>query len=492
MSKKILSLMEISKEFPGVKALDNVSLNGYEGEAMALLGENGAGKSTLIKILSGIYKKDHGTIEIDGKAVQINTVKDSQKYQIAVIHQELNLLPNMTIAENIFLGREYTAFATLKKERMNQEAEKYLGMMGMKLDPKAYVKDLSIANQQMVEIAKALSMDARIIIMDEPTDALTDKEVEKLFHVITQLKKQGKSIIYISHRLVEIFQICERITVLRDGKYIGERLISEVDEGELIKMMVGRSIEEQFPYVPKEEHPVILEGNNLKNQYLKDVSFELRKGEVFGVAGLVGSGRTEFAKTLYGEYPLTSGKLLLEGKEISLKKPSQGIAAGISYVSEDRKKDGLVLSMSVKENMTLSALKKFTKNYTINKSEEVAHAQAYKEKMKVKTPDINQQIKKLSGGNQQKVSIARSLMNEPQILILDEPTRGIDVGAKLEIYELINQLKKEGKSIIVVSSEMPELLGISDRIMVMHEGTKKGELLREEASQEKIMEMILS
>lgn len=489
----VLSLKGISKEFPGVKALDDVSLNVYESEAMALLGENGAGKSTLIKILSGIYQKDNGTMEIDGRPVEITSVSDAQRHRIAVIHQELNLLPNMTIAENIFLGREFRKKSgLLDRTKMNQEATKYLNLLGLDIDSNLPIKHLSIATQQMVEIAKALSVDARIIVMDEPTDALTDKEVDKLFQVIGELKKQGKSLVYISHRLSEIFQVCEKITVLRDGKWIGEKEIREVDEASLIQMMVGRTIEDQFPFQSCQSQEIILEADHLTNDKIKDISFSLKRGEVLGIAGLVGSGRTELAKTIYGDYPLVSGIIKVKGIQVHLKNVGQAIAQGISYVSEDRKKDGLVLSMSVKDNMTLSALKRFSKGPFLDKKSEIKVVQDYKEKLNIKTPGLHRQIKKLSGGNQQKVSIARGLMNHPDILILDEPTRGIDVGAKFEIYELINTLKSQGKSLIVVSSEMPELLGISDRIMVIHEGRKKGELERNHASQEKIMEMILS
>lgn len=493
MNMSKLSIKNISKQFPGVKALDSVSLNAYAGEAMALMGENGAGKSTLIKILAGIYTRDEGNIFIDGKEADIKTVKDSQKYKIAIIHQELNLIPNLTVAENIFIGREpVKKFNIVDKEKMIKGAGQYLQELGVTISPESLVSELSIAAQQMVEIAKAISENAEIIVMDEPTDALTDKEVETLFKVIRSLKKQNKAIIYISHRIGEIFEICERTTILRDGQLIGEREISNLTEDEVIQMMVGRSLTEQFPYVKVESEEVILEVEELCNEFFENISFQLKKGEVLGIAGLVGSGRTELAKTIYGTHVAKRGNIRMYGKSIDCHKVFSGLEHGIAYVSEDRKKDGLVLSMSVKENMSLSSMKIFRTIFGVNKKKEVEYSEHFKKKMNIKTPNMEQKIKNLSGGNQQKVSIAKCLMTEPDVLILDEPTRGIDVGAKYEIYELINQMKKEEKGIIVISSEMPELLGISDRIIIMHEGRKKGELLRDEFSQEKIMQYILS
>lgn len=489
----ILKLENISKEFPGVKALDMVSLKGYKGEAMALLGENGAGKSTLIKILCGVYKRDEGEIYIDEKKADISNVHDSQELGISVIHQELNLMENMTVAENVFIGREpKKALGIIDRDKLKKDTDEIMKKLGVNINPGARVKNLSIASKQMVEIAKALSLDARIIVMDEPTDALTDKEVEKLFDVMRELKKQGKAIIYISHRLKEIFEICEKVTVLRDGKYIGEKPVSEINEEILINMMVGRDIKEQFPYIDVSSDEVLLELENVNNQFVKDISFNLKKGEILGIAGLVGAGRTELAKTIYGAYPKSEGKIKLKGQEINPKTTKEGLDLGISYVSEDRKKDGLVLIMSVKDNMTISSLDKVNTPFGIDKRKENEIANGYKEKMNIKTSSLQNRIKNLSGGNQQKVSIAKGLMKDPQVLIMDEPTRGVDVGAKYEIYELMNNLKKEGRGIIMISSEMPEILGVSDRILVMHEGEIKGELSRENASQESIMKLILS
>ena len=489
----ILKLENISKSFPGVKALDNVSLMGYEGEAMALLGENGAGKSTLIKILGGAYKKDEGDIYIDEKKVEISTVHDSQAFGISVIHQELNLIENMTVSENVFIGREpKKALGIIDKDRLKKETSELLKRLGVNIDPDSKVKNLSIASKQMVEIAKALSLDARIIVMDEPTDALTDKEVDKLFEVMKELKKQGKAIIYISHRLKEIFEICEKVTVLRDGKYIGEKPVSEINEETLINMMVGRDIKEQFPYVDVKTEEVLLELKDVSNEFVKNISLSLKKGEILGIAGLVGAGRTELAKTIYGAYPKSSGEIILKGQNIHPKSTKEGLDLGISYISEDRKKDGLVLIMSVKDNITLSSLDKVNTPFGIDKKKENEVAETFKKKMNIKTSSLQNRIKNLSGGNQQKASIAKGLMKDPDVLIMDEPTRGVDVGAKYEIYELMNNLKKEGRGIIMISSEMPEILGVSDRILVMHEGEIKGELSRDYANQESIMKLILS
>lgn len=492
MNKVILKLENISKSFPGVKALDKVNLNIYENEAMALLGENGAGKSTLIKILSGIYKKDEGNIYLDDELVDINSVNDSQKYNIAVIHQELNLIPNLTVAENIFLGREPKNGIFIDKKKMYSEAKEILNKLGVNISEREYISNLSIASQQMVEIAKALSVNARIIIMDEPTDALTDKEVDVLFNVISELKKQNKSIIYISHRLPEIFEVCEKITVLRDGKFISEENIDNLNENKIINLMVGREIKEQFPYIPIQGEKEVLKVENLTNEYIKDISFNLKGGEVLGIAGLVGAGRSELAKTLYGFYGIEKGNVSVENKILHLKNTSDAIKQGITYVSEDRKKDGLILPMNISENITISSLEKISSLFKISKKKEIDVSNEFVKKMNIKTPSLNQKIKNLSGGNQQKVSIAKGLMNKTKVLILDEPTRGVDVGAKTEIYEIINSLKKEKVGIIMISSEMPELLGMSDRIMVMHDGIKKGELKREDANQEAIMSMILS
>lgn len=487
--KKILEMKNISKEFPGVKALSDVNLTIYHGEVMALLGENGAGKSTLMKILTGVYQKTAGEIYLNGKLVKFNSVNDSQKAKIGIIHQELNLIHNLTIAENIFLGREpINTFKKIDWNKLYSEADKLLDLLNMNISSKELVIDLSIGQRQMIEIAKTLSLDAQIIIMDEPTDALTDKETESLFNVIRSLRSQGKSIVYISHRLEEIFEICDRATILRDGQFIEEKEVKNLDQNEIIEKMVGRKISEQFPTVKVKKGNIALEVNGLTNKFVKDVSFKLHQGEILGIAGLMGSGRTELAKTICGAIKKDSGEILVEGERVNILSTQEAIRKGINYVSEDRKKDGLVLGLSVKENMSLSSLKKFTNQFSkIDSTEEEKVVDYYIKSINIKTPSKNQLIKNLSGGNQQKVCISKSLMCKPKILILDEPTRGIDVGAKKEIYDLINNLKKEGLSIIMISSEITEILGMSDRILVMHEGRISGELPENEATQENIM-----
>jgi len=492
MGREILKMENISKSFPGVKALDNVSFNAYEGEVMALLGENGAGKSTLMKILSGVYTKDTGKILLDGKEIEVLNPRDASSKGIAIIHQELNLIPNLTVYENIFLGREETTtYKTLKKDYMIKEAKKLLDRLKVNIDPTLKINEISIAKQQMVEIAKALSLNASVIVMDEPTDTLTDKEVEILFDVIRELKAENKAIVYISHRLKEVFEICDRVTVLRDGKFIDERLVSELDEDEIIKLMVGRTLDEQFPYLKAEANEYVFEVKNLTNKYIKNISFSLKRGEVLGISGLVGAGRSELGKTIFGLYPIDEGEMILEGKKVKFNSPKEAIENGIMYVSEDRKSEGLVLSMDVKSNITLSSLDKFKRAIGLDKKKEERVSEDYRKKINIKTPSLTQKVKNLSGGNQQKVAIAKSLLTEPKVLILDEPTRGIDVGAKREIYDLLNSIKKEGHSVIMISSEMPEILGMSDRIIIMHEGKIKGELNKEEATSEKIMNYII-
>ncbi|WP_070000074.1 ribose ABC transporter ATP-binding protein RbsA [Cellulosilyticum sp. I15G10I2] len=489
MDHTILEMKGITKEFPGVKALNSVDFRIIRGKIMALLGENGAGKSTLMKILTGVYPKTQGSILYENEEVTFNSTKDSQEKGIAIIHQELNLIPQLTMGENIFLGREpVNAARKIDSKALYKEAEALLKRLGVTEDPRTITGELSIGKQQMVEIAKALSLDAKIIIMDEPTDALTDNETENLFRVMRELKEEGRSLVYISHRLKEIFEVCDYATVLRDGEFVAEHAVSELTEDKIIELMVGRKLTEQFPRIESYLGECVLEVKNLSNKYIRDVNFTLRKGEIVGIAGLMGAGRTELAKTIYGAIPKDRGEILIDGKSAEIKSPQQGIKMGISYVSEDRKRNGLVLSLSIKENMTLSALKDFSIALgTISNTQEEVVSNDYVKKMSVKTPGINQLVKNLSGGNQQKVSITKSLMTKPKILILDEPTRGVDVGAKKEIYDIINSFKKEGMSIIMISSEIPEILGMSDRILVMHEGKITGELNREAATQESIM-----
>jgi ribose transport system ATP-binding protein len=491
MSEVVLRMAGISKEFPGVKALDKVDLNVYEAKVMALLGENGAGKSTLMKILSGVYQKTEGDLFLLGDKLEVTGPKDAMEKGIAIIHQELNLIEDMSIGENIFIGRAPQKFGRIDWKHLYAEADILLSRLNLDLSPKTLVKDLSIGHKQMVEIAKALSFDARIIIMDEPTDALTDKESESLFKVIEELRSQGKSIVYISHRLPEIFQICDDVTVLRDGQFIGESKVSDINEDKLIEMMVGRKLEDQYPYVHTVTDEVIFEVKSIENQWVHDIEFSVRKGEILGVAGLMGAGRTELAKSIYGVFKHTDAHMYLEGQKLIIKNQADALNLGIAYVSEDRKKDGLVLGMSVKENMSLSSLRRYASIAGINKKAEREMVEGYKDSMRIKTPSIDQKVKLLSGGNQQKVSIGKALSCQPKVLMLDEPTRGVDVGAKKEIYELMNAFKEKGMGILMISSEIPEILGICDRVMVMHEGHIAGILERKDATQEKIMRLAI-
>ncbi|MFJ5511090.1 ribose ABC transporter ATP-binding protein RbsA [Pectobacterium jejuense] len=485
----LLQLQGITKSFPGVKALSGAALNVYPGKVMALVGENGAGKSTMMKVLTGIYRKDAGSIHFLGQEVDFNGPKASQEAGIGIIHQELNLIPQLTIAENIFLGREFTnRFGRIDWNNMYAEADKLLKRLNLRYDSRRMVGDLSIGDQQMVEIAKVLSFESKVIIMDEPTDALTDTETASLFSVIKELQSQGCGIVYISHRLKEIFEICDDITVFRDGQFIGERPVSDLEEDTLIEMMVGRKLEDQYPRSNKVPGEVRLKVQNLSGPGVDSVSFTVRKGEILGVAGLMGAGRTELMKILYGALPRTGGNVTLDGRDVVTRKPQDGLANGIVYISEDRKRDGLVLGMSIKENMSLTALRYFSHaGGRLKHAEEQLTVADFIRLFNVKTPSMEQPIGLLSGGNQQKVAIARGLMTRPNVLILDEPTRGVDVGAKKEIYQLINQFKEEGLSIILVSSEMPEVLGMSDRIIVMHEGRLSSDFPIEQATQEALM-----
>lgn len=489
--KPLLEMKNISKSFPGVKALENVNLKIYQGEVVALLGENGAGKSTLMKILSGVYTKDQGEIVIDGQNVEIRGIKHAETLGISIIHQELSVLPNLTVTENLFLGNEKinSISRRINKKVMRERCKGFLEQIGCTVNPDTLVKNISVGEMQMIEIVKAISKNSRIIVMDEPTTALTDVETDKLFKVIKKLKEKGIAIVYISHRLDEIFEICERITVLRDGKYAGEAETAKVTKDDLIALMVGRKLEEQFPYREVKDKNTIMSVEDLELKgVLNQISFEVKSGEILGIAGLMGAGRTELAKTIFGEYKKTAGKIFIEGKETFIKSPKDAIAQGICYLSEDRKKEGLILGMSVRENITLCNLDNYTnKAMAIDKKAEKSEVDNFIKKLSIKTPSQDQKVKNLSGGNQQKVILAKWLMKSPKVLIIDEPTRGIDVGAKKEIYDVLNELKSSGKAIIMISSDMPEVLGVSDRVIVMHEGKISGELSREEATQENIM-----
>lgn len=489
MNDNLLELTNIHKSFPGVKALSGASLTVKAGQVMALIGENGAGKSTLMKVLTGIYKKDAGDIIYLGKATNFDGPKSSQEAGIGIIHQELNLIPELTIAENIFLGREFTnIFGCIDWNKTYAQADKLLAELHLKYDSRRLISDLSIGEQQMVEIAKVLSFNSKVIIMDEPTDALTDTETASLFEVIRKLKQQNCGVVYISHRLQEIFEICDAVTVLRDGQFIGEKKVSELTEDTLIEMMVGRKLQDQYPRIDIQRGKETLSVKNLIGNGVNDVSFSLHEGEILGISGLMGAGRTELMKMIYGANPAKSGTIVLNGKTIKTQTPKDGLNHGIVYISEDRKKDGLILGMSVKDNMSLNALSYFVNPFKkLRLIDEQQAVDDFVGLFNIKTPSTNQIIGFLSGGNQQKVAIAKGLMTRPSILILDEPTRGVDVGAKKEIYQLINQFKQQGLSVILVSSDMPEVLGMSDRILVIHEGKVTGDFSISDATQEKLM-----
>ena len=489
----VLELKNIYKSFPGVKVLEDVTLQVRPGEVHALMGENGAGKSTLMKILMGIYKADQGSIFLEGKETVIHGPKDAMSKGISMIHQELNTVLDMEVAENVFVGRELLkkGFEKLKIvdiARMREETGKYFREMNIDIDPRAKMRTLSVAEMQLVEIVKAISLNSRIIVMDEPTSAITEKEATVLFAQIERLKKQGVAIIYISHKMDEIFRISDTITVLRDGQWIGTKPAKELDNDMLIKMMVGRELTDIYPKDPVEIGDVILEVKNLsRGKKVRDASFSLRKGEVLGIAGLVGAGRSELVETIFGLYPKTGGQIFLHGKEVHIKSAADAIKNNMALITEDRKQTGLNLIVSVKENIASVSIGKLSNHGIVNDKKINEVSEKYIKELKIKTPDGNAIVGNLSGGNQQKVVLAKWLLDEPDIIIFDEPTRGIDIGAKRDIYLLINNLAKEGKAVIVISSEMAEVMGICDRILVMAEGRINGEVQREEFSQEVIM-----
>lgn len=489
----VLELKNIYKSFPGVKVLEDVTLQVRPGEVHALMGENGAGKSTLMKILMGIYKADQGSIFLEGKETVIHGPKDAMSKGISMIHQELNTVLDMEVAENVFVGRELLkkGFEKLKIvdiARMREETGKYFREMNIDIDPRAKMRTLSVAEMQLVEIVKAISLNSRIIVMDEPTSAITEKEATVLFAQIERLKKQGVAIIYISHKMDEIFRISDTITVLRDGQWIGTKPAKELDNNMLIKMMVGRELTDIYPKDPVEIGDVILEVKNLsRGKKVRDASFSLRKGEVLGIAGLVGAGRSELVETIFGLYPKTGGQIFLHGKEVHIKSAADAIKNKMALITEDRKQTGLNLIVSVKENIASVSIGKISNHGIVNDKKINEVSEKYIKELKIKTPDGNAIVGNLSGGNQQKVVLAKWLLDEPDIIIFDEPTRGIDIGAKRDIYLLINNLAKEGKAVIVISSEMAEVMGICDRILVMAEGRINGEVQREEFSQEVIM-----
>lgn len=493
----ILQMDNITKEFPGVKALDNVQLKVKKGTVHALMGENGAGKSTLMKILIGIYTPDSGTVTFDGEELTLSNVKMALDKGISMIHQELSPVPYMTVAENIFLGREpsYRFSGWVNSKKLKAQTRELFERLEINIDPNAKMDELSIANTQMVEIAKAISYDSKLIIMDEPTSAISEKEVKHLFKIVRSLREEGVSIIYITHKMDEISEITDEVTVLRDGQYVGTKPSSDITKDELITMMVGRELKQAFhkdvgEIEAVDVSEVVLSVKNLTRVgKFHDVSFEVRKGEVLGLAGLMGAGRTEVLESVFGIDPYDSGEVSVKGKKTVIRSPHDAIKNGIGLLTEDRKLTGLFLPLSVQDNMITVNIDEYTKGGFLDKKSIQSDCLKQKEQLAIKTPSLNQMVEYLSGGNQQKVLIARWLLHDPDILFLDEPTRGIDVGAKSEIYHLIVDLAKKGKAIVLISSEMPELLGLSDRIVVMHEGRKMGELTREEATQEKILQL---
>ncbi|NOZ28645.1 MAG: sugar ABC transporter ATP-binding protein [Chloroflexi bacterium] len=486
----LLRMEHISKAFPGVQALDDVTLEVAKGEIHALVGENGAGKTTLMNILTGALLPDQGSILLHGRPVRIETPADAQALGISIIHQELALISALNVGQNIFLGREPAGAlpGTVNWRRLYQEAARELHQLGLRLDPTTPLTALSIAEQQMVEIAKALSLKADLLVMDEPTSALTERETETLFRVMRSLREQGVSIIFITHRLEEVFEVADRVTVLRDGRWVATKPIQEVRPDDVVRMMVGRQLGEMYPKVDTTVGDVVLRVEGLSQAgVLHDITFELRRGEIVGVAGLVGAGRTELARALFGIDPIDRGRIWIDGQPVTIDSPQTAIRLGMGLVPEDRKAQGLFLDMAVRFNITISQLPQLSHMGVLDFGHMDEIAQTYVERLDIRTPGLMQRVRNLSGGNQQKVVIARWLTLEPKILILDEPTRGIDVGAKAEIHALMGQLAQEGVGLLMISSELPEILGVSDRILVMHEGRITAELPRAEATQDAIM-----
>ena len=486
-TETILELRKINKAFPGVKALTDVELMLKKGEVLALVGENGAGKSTLMKILSGAYKKDSGSIIFDGKEVEIQSPIHSEELGIAIIYQELNLIQRITVAENVYLGRYPEHNGVIQWKQMYEDSQKLINELGINIDVHKMLREMSLAEQQLIEIVKAVSTNAKVVIMDEPTSSLSQSETELLFDIIRKLKEKGTSIIFITHRLDEIYAVCDRMTILRDGCYIGSRDVKDVTKNEMIEMMIGRKLTNQYPSRESVIGETVLEVKNISDggKRVKNVSFQAHSGEVLGFAGLVGAGRTETMRMIFGADKKISGDI--RGKAVDIRSPRDAIRNGIGFVTENRKEEGLFLRSSIKVNTVMVALKKILKaGLYFDFKKEKAYAEEYVKKLHTATSSVNKRVMFLSGGNQQKVVLAKWLLSDADIIILDEPTRGIDVGAKREIYEIINELVAEKKVVIVVSSDMEEVIGICDRIIVMHEGVISGEVLKESFSQSTI------
>ena len=486
--QKIIHVKDLNKSFSGIKALDNIQFDLYPGEVHALMGENGAGKSTFMKILMGLILPDSGSINFNGEFIENMDVQKMLQKGISMIHQEILMVPELTIAQNIFLGREFKQGFWLDEQEIDKKSEEILNLIGLNLNVQTKAKQLSIAEMQLIEIAKAISNHAKVIIMDEPTSALSDKECELLFKIINDLKSKGVGIIYISHKFEEIFQIADRITVLRDGKYIATKNTNELDKNSLISLMVGREIENLFSTDSRVPSNAILEVRGItKKDKFENINFQVHAHEVLGIAGLMGAGRTEIARAIFGLDKIDSGEILLKGHKIEIRSPKNAIEKGIAYVSEDRKALGFIPEMSMIENISLSNLKNYSKGGFIQTKKETKVSSQMADDLKIKAAGLNQKVINLSGGNQQKIVIAKALLTSPALLILDEPTRGIDIGAKHEIYKLINQLANNGLAVIIISSELSEILGMSDRILVLSKGKQTAILNKQEASQEKIM-----
>ena len=489
MQENILEVKNLSKYYAGVKALDDVSLSFRRGEVHALAGENGAGKSTLIKAITGAIEPTAGTIILEGESFSKLTPIEAIEKGIAAIYQEFTLIPYLTVAENIYFGKEISNRGFVDRKAMNAKVSELLEDMGIELDPTAYVRDLGIAYQQIVEIVKAVAANSKILIMDEPTAPLTNKETEMLFQIIGKLRQREVTIIYISHRLDEIFRVCDRVSVMRDGKYICTEDTADISVHQLVAHMVGRELGEDYPARTKPLGDVVLDVSDLHSARVNGVSFQLHRGEILGFGGLVGAGRTEVMQALFGADRITGGTVSVKGKKVTIKSPAMALDEGIGLIPEDRKNQGVLLGLSVRQNVTFSSLKQAMVGWFVSDKKDIAIANEYTDKLRIKTPSVNQLVKNLSGGNQQKVVLAKALATKCDIIIFDEPTRGIDVGAKQEIYNLMRQLvDEEGKSIIMVSSEMPELIGMSDRILVMRHGRTAGEIPKEDYSQELILE----
>jgi inositol transport system ATP-binding protein len=486
----LLRMEGISKAFPGVQALDNVKLDVRPGTVHALMGENGAGKSTLMKVLIGMYRPDAGSITFGGGHVEIPDTATALGLGISMIHQELSPVPEMGVHENIWLGREpLNRFRLVDKAAMLRKTRDLFARWEIAVNPRAVMKNLSVAQTQMVEIAKAISYDARLIIMDEPTSAISEREVEHLHRMIRSLKETGVAVIYITHKMDEVFRISDDVTVFRDGRHIQTLPASELDRGKLIALMVGRELTHMFPKEHAQIGEVVMSVRGLTRKgKVEDITFDIRQGEILGLAGLMGSGRTEVLEGIFGVAKIDAGEIWIKGRQVGIREPADAIAHGLGLLTEDRKQTGIMGVLSVRDNMTIASLERFSPNGFLQKRRMDAACRAQREALAIKTPTLAQLIKLLSGGNQQKVLVSRWLLTTPDILMIDEPTRGIDVGAKAEIHRLMSSLAKEGKAILMVSSELPEILGMSDRVLVMHEGRLKGEFTRDEVTQEKIMQ----